>query len=134
MIVLKHVLVATDFSPASETALTYGRALARTFGASLHLLHVAGNFFLRPTPAIRMPSSPRRRERSTAAHRRGSRSVERQALVTVSDDAADAIAAYARMENIDVIVLGTHGRTGIDALRHRQRRRARRADGAMSGR
>ena len=32
MIAIKNVLVATDFSPTAETALTYGRTLARTFG------------------------------------------------------------------------------------------------------
>jgi universal stress protein family protein len=50
MIVLKNVLVATDFGAASDAALVYGRALAQTFGASLHLLHVAENQFLRPIP------------------------------------------------------------------------------------
>ena len=51
MILLKNVLVATDFSPPSDAALTYGRALARTFGASLHVLHVVENYFMRPTTA-----------------------------------------------------------------------------------
>src|SRR5262245_31943930 len=40
MIVLKNILVATDFSGPSEEALEYGRHLARTFGAMLHVLHV----------------------------------------------------------------------------------------------
>jgi nucleotide-binding universal stress UspA family protein len=40
MITLKNVLVATDFGTASETALAYGRDLARTFSARLHVLHV----------------------------------------------------------------------------------------------
>ena len=40
MITLKNVLVATDFGDASHTALAYGRDLARTFGATLHVLHV----------------------------------------------------------------------------------------------
>ena len=31
MIAIKKVLVATDFGPASETAVNYGRELARTF-------------------------------------------------------------------------------------------------------
>ena len=47
MIVLNNILVATDFSPASDAALTYGRALAKEFGARLHLLHAADNDFLR---------------------------------------------------------------------------------------
>ena len=47
MIQLKQILVATDFGEASDAALTYGRALARTFGATLHVLHVAENVFTR---------------------------------------------------------------------------------------
>ena len=44
MIALKNVLVATDFSEPSESALVYGRALARTFGATLHVVHVSRTF------------------------------------------------------------------------------------------
>ena len=41
----------TDFGTAAEAALTHGRELSRTFGASLHLLHVLENLFLRATAA-----------------------------------------------------------------------------------
>jgi nucleotide-binding universal stress UspA family protein len=41
MIALKRILVATDFGPAAEAALIYGRALARNFGATLTVMHVA---------------------------------------------------------------------------------------------
>ena len=40
MIALKHILVPTDFSEASLAAVKYGVAFARTFHATLHLLHV----------------------------------------------------------------------------------------------
>src|SRR6185295_9108222 len=43
MIALKQILVATDFSEASDAALLYGRQLARAHGATLHLLHIVGN-------------------------------------------------------------------------------------------
>src|SRR6185436_13846520 len=43
MILIKKVLVATDFSEPSGAALNYGRELARTFAATLHVLHVADN-------------------------------------------------------------------------------------------
>jgi nucleotide-binding universal stress UspA family protein len=39
MVLLRNVLVATDFSEASEAALAYGRELAWTFGSRLHVLH-----------------------------------------------------------------------------------------------
>ena len=47
MIVLKNILVATDFGEPSEAALTYGRDLARTFGATLHVLHVVEDIAVR---------------------------------------------------------------------------------------
>src|SRR5690348_4493840 len=51
MILLKRVLVATDFSPGADAALTYGRALAHRFDATLHVIHVVENDFFRPTVA-----------------------------------------------------------------------------------
>ncbi len=53
MVALRHILVATDFSPLSDAALTYGRAPAERLGASLHLRHVCEHAFLRPTAADR---------------------------------------------------------------------------------
>jgi Universal stress protein UspA and related nucleotide-binding proteins len=117
MIVLKHILVATDFSPASDAALTYGRALAKTFGARLHLLHVAENFFLRPTLtdpyALKAAVGRRLDERLTAEDR-----IERSAhaVLETSDHPADTIAEYAKSTHIDLIVMGTHGRTGVSHL------------------
>jgi nucleotide-binding universal stress UspA family protein len=52
MIAIKRILVATDFGPASESALRYGRELARSFGAALHVLHVAENVFARAADAF----------------------------------------------------------------------------------
>ena len=39
MIVVKSILVPTDFSETSDAALNYGIGLALTFGARLYLLH-----------------------------------------------------------------------------------------------
>ena len=47
MIALRKILVATDFSEAADAALAYGRAFSRTFGATLYLLHVVDDIYLR---------------------------------------------------------------------------------------
>src|SRR5213593_647656 len=47
MVTLKRILVATDFGDAAEVAFAYGRELARNFGASLDVLHVADNVLAR---------------------------------------------------------------------------------------
>ena len=117
MIVLKNILVATDFGPASAAALTYGRALAKTFGARLHLLHVAENSFLRPTmndPYALRAVVARQLDECLTAEDRAERAAH--AVLHVSDDPADAITDYARSTPIDLIVVGTHGRTGVSHL------------------
>ena len=40
MVALKNILVATDFSEPSAVAMAYGRDLARSYRARLHVLHV----------------------------------------------------------------------------------------------
>jgi nucleotide-binding universal stress UspA family protein len=114
MIVLKNVLVATDFEPASDAALTYARALAGSFGASLHLLHVAENQFLRPSPTdpttIKAAYLRSLNERLTADDRQR---LNARAVLEVSDETAETIVGYARTADIDLIVMGTHGRSAM---------------------
>lgn len=59
MFTLEDVLVATDFGDASETALRYGRELARRCGATLHLVQVTDDLqerreFVRPDALVRV--------------------------------------------------------------------------------
>jgi len=117
MIVLKTVLVATDFSPPSDAALAYGRALARTFGASLHLLHVVENYFLRPTAAAPyMIQEARTRMLDEQLNDEDRQQLGARAVLEISDEPAHAIADYARAQNIDLIVMGTHSRSGLERL------------------
>ncbi len=111
MIVLKDILVADDFSSASSAALTYGRAFARTFGATLHVLHVVENLFLKPTA---VDPHDIKAARARSLHDRLTHddhtALHAHAVVETSDAPAEAITAYARTNGIDLIVMGTHGR------------------------
>src|SRR5579862_8449988 len=111
MILLKHVLVATDFGEASDAALEYGRALAHTFGASLHLLHVMENPFLRPAAGdpgrLEAVAQNHLVERVTDSDRTA---LHVTAALKMSDRPAEEIVEYAKMHRIDLIVMGTHGR------------------------
>jgi nucleotide-binding universal stress UspA family protein len=117
MIALKQVLVATDFEKAADAALVYGRALAKTFGASLPLLHVAENAFLRPSPSdpavVKAAQLKSLDQRLTDDDRVG---LQARTVVETSDETADTIVGYARNQQIDLIVTGTHGRSGVSQL------------------
>ena len=114
MIVMKRVLVATDFSETSDAALAYGRSLARQFGAALHVLHIMDNAFLRPTavdPAVIKATAWRAlRERVTDSDRN---ELKAHPVIETSDTPAEAIADYATAAHIDLVVVGTHGRSGL---------------------
>ena len=108
-----RILVPTDFSAPSEVALAYGRGLANQFDAALHLMHVAENPFLRAVAMDRHvleEAAVRRLQESLteAERRRGS-----VAIVEQSDEPANEILRYAKSMNIELIVMGTHGRTGL---------------------
>ena len=114
MILLNNILVATDFGPAADAALIYGRALAQTFGSRLHLLHVMENSFLRSTPAdphAHKAALLRRLHDHVTAE--DCAALKAHLVLETSDNAADAIANYAKATNIDLIVIGTNGRGAV---------------------
>ena len=114
---IRNVLIALDFSEISEAALAYARQLARQFNARLHLLHVMENEFLRP-----MAIDPH--ELEAAVWRRLTDHLtedDRGALhalpvIRKSNRPADEIVQYAKSQDVDLIVLGTHGRSGMAHL------------------
>jgi nucleotide-binding universal stress UspA family protein len=111
---MTRILVPTDFSPQSDAALEYARTLATTFGATLHVFHVLPNLFMRA-----VVSDPRDLE-AAALHQLADRlasgnhaGFEARVAVERSDDPGDEIVTYAQTNGIDLIVIGTHGRTGV---------------------
>lgn len=117
MIVMKNVLVAVDFDEASNVALRYARSLAKNFGARLHVLHVMENLFLKP-----MANDPRAIEAGVTRRLLDTLSEEDRTtlhavpVVRKSDAPAEEIVKYAQAEQIDLVVMGTHGRPGFAHL------------------
>lgn len=119
MIKMNNVLVATDFSDASEPALVYGREFARTFGATLHVLHVIENPMLWAGPeAAAVDFARLQAELEAGAQATLDRTVTDEdraqlkavTVVRTGRSAANEIAGYARAASIDMILMGTHGR------------------------
>ncbi|MCX7700998.1 MAG: universal stress protein [Gemmataceae bacterium] len=107
MIHVRKVLYPTDFSSYSNQAYFHAVAQAEIHGASLTILYVYNaaqkdgdkNYWRGQLEQIR-PANPD----IPVDH------------VLLEGDPAQEIIKYAREANIDLIVLGTHGRTGKDRL------------------
>lgn len=69
MIALKNILVATDFSESAAVALAYGRDLARTFNATLHVVHAVEDVLMRYSPEVSFAVPELQRDLEKAAIR-----------------------------------------------------------------
>ncbi len=116
------ILCAVDFSEGSRLALEDGAELARRFGAELVLVHVR-----EPTRAVatELEPSPERLEQEAVELGRKLENWRREAerlagrevrAVLVSGPAAAEIVRIAGAERFDLVVAGTHGRTGLGRL------------------
>jgi nucleotide-binding universal stress UspA family protein len=106
MIRVTKILYPTDFSSYSNQAYFHAVGLAETYGASLTVVYV------------HTPGSP-----GDKAHWQSQLEQVRPANpkivvrhVLLEGDPAAEIARFAADAGIDVIVIGTHGRTGVDRL------------------
>jgi nucleotide-binding universal stress UspA family protein len=125
MIKVANVLVATDFGKASESALAYGREFARTFGARLHVLHVvenpmvwagsesAGIDLVRMQKDLEDAAAQQMDRLLTAEDRQQLRAVS---VIRTGRSTAVEIVSQAKLADIDVIIMGTHGRTAVNHL------------------
>ncbi|OFV90226.1 MAG: hypothetical protein A3G76_08115 [Acidobacteria bacterium RIFCSPLOWO2_12_FULL_65_11] len=125
---MKNILVATDFGEAADAALAYGRTLARTFGATLHVIHVAENVIMRNAGLggesyITLLPDLQRDIEASARKQLDERLIDddRPAIPTKSSIVtsivpARSIVEYAKNAGIDLVVIGTHGRGGLTRL------------------
>ena len=100
---VREILIATDFSEEGDAALELAIEYARRFDARLHVFHV---FSSEEADVTRLLAD-------TAARARGRVIVE---VASTGGDPADEILAYAAAHSIDLIVVGTHGRSGLSRV------------------
>jgi nucleotide-binding universal stress UspA family protein len=123
MLELKNILAPTDFSHHAESGLRYACGLAERFGATLHLVHVLPEVVapVGPEPMI-LPSLPA--EYYDEAQAAALATLEQCLLAEWGKpvrveravrwgDSVQGIVSHARDQKIDLIVLATHGRTGL---------------------
>jgi len=116
---IRNVLIATDFSRCSNSALHFGLRLAKSYQATSHIVFVIPNdqYLLAGPEAYVAARDVARRDLQEleAELRRAHSCVEGDDyhLYLLEGPIADAILDFARQKQIDLIVLGTHGRGGL---------------------
>jgi nucleotide-binding universal stress UspA family protein len=122
MIRIKRILFPTDFSECSKRAQEYACALADQFQAELHILHVlqdVGLMLPDPAAGLSLPPNYLLEQKQiaekalealpSAEWARGKRLIR----ATRMGNPFVEIAGYAKDKEIDLIVIGTHGRTAL---------------------
>lgn len=99
MLALRHILFPTDYAPCADRAFDHAVHLATRHDAELHILNVIPVAGTEPAPAhpYSVPEG-----------------IDHVEVTREAASAADAIVEYAR--DMDLVVMGTHGRRGLRRL------------------
>jgi nucleotide-binding universal stress UspA family protein len=121
MVPIRRILFPTDFSEPADHAWPFALHFAQEFGAEIHLLHVvappprmmeayAGNFD--PAKFAEVLTAEANASLDRFVQEAKVRNIPSQSEVRVGVDFHE-IVDYARSHQIDLIVMATHGRTGL---------------------
>lgn len=116
MITLKRILVPTDYSETSEAAVRYAAELSRVFNASLHVLHVLDprepfdSELAFPLGLDGEAEADARKRLRTALSEETSKTLNSPEFELRRGPAVSEIVRYAKEREVDLIVMGTHGR------------------------
>lgn len=112
----QRVLLPLDGSELAEVALSYAKGIASRFGLELLLLHVAGKGEAESLPLHRayidQTSERLRKEMAEVQAKTGGHAVVVKGEVAVGYP-ADEILRYAAEKDVDLILMATHGRSGV---------------------
>lgn len=119
---IRHILYATDFSESSGPAADYALTVTKLSGATLQVLHVVGEMAdarrsMIPPSALEQLEKEVEvqaiREMEIFCKARFEGKVAYQSHVIVGNPFQE-ILQFAKSNQVDLIILGTHGRTGIE--------------------
>jgi len=118
-VLIKNILLATDLSETSQKALQYAQGLARRLGAQVHAIHVSGpdSYQLLEPEALAVTFHELRGadQHPTDILRSLFQGLNTQISLR-SGGVWEVINDVVARSEIDLLVLGTHGRTGIPKL------------------
>lgn len=117
----KKILVPTDFSPSSKAALDYAAMIAEPFRAEIALIHVIESLAYSVTDTLIVVDHEAALKATAEAliDNLYKECLERGLSVTkavVNGTPYREIIRKADADRVDLIVMGTHGRTGVERL------------------
>ena len=121
---IKSILFPTDFSEGSAQALQYAVDMSKRYGAKLYVVHViydiakATGWYV---PHVSMDEmykdiqegAKKELERFGVEELAGVKNVERRVITGVPHE---EIISFVSANKIDLVIMGTHGRKGIDKI------------------
>jgi nucleotide-binding universal stress UspA family protein len=116
----KRILIATDFSDASRNALLYATALAQYYRARLYIVHVVSSIGYKlagpgaEVLAVEYAARDLKELWGKLGNDQSSR-VELSLIVREGEVSAQLVNLI-QEEHVDLIVVGTHGRTGVSKV------------------
>lgn len=119
MIAIRNILVATDFSRPARVALDYGRELAHSLGATLHVMHVVQEIPTYYGAEVGLAVTNIEENVEAAAQSELDAAIGAHPGLVVRTatarafNVAEAINQYAQAHDVDLIVAGTHGRGAV---------------------
>lgn len=122
MSIYSHLMIAVDFSRATDRLIEKGKALAAAFGARTSLVHVVEYAQLDVSGEMLMPQEVELDQELLAiAETRlkelcDRHSLPRDAGFLRQGGTKHEILRLAEESNVDLIVIGSHGRSGIQLL------------------
>jgi nucleotide-binding universal stress UspA family protein len=117
---VKNILYLTDFSEPSEAALPLAVTLGRGYGAKVHALHVLiPEPYVHTTPGLTALAIEAEDENAQAEMQRVESQLaglQHETMVARGIEVWPAVQQVIQDDDVDLIVLGTHGRTGAEKL------------------
>jgi nucleotide-binding universal stress UspA family protein len=114
----ENILFATDFLPAANAAMPYAVGLAKSFEANLYAMHVTEptDYALSPETWVGMQTAAETEKKHLREELRRNFPEGTLRIIEAEGDVATALATAIEKYEIDLIVLGTRGRTGFEKM------------------
>ena len=117
----KRILLATDFSEASERALSYAIAFCARYSSDLFIAHASDP---EPREPIPMDPLPRELDRARVEAERQMKRLSKSAklkdlphnVIVEKGDVWPVLSSIIEREHVDLLIMGTHGRRGFRKL------------------